>query len=119
MTTAPEEPPAAQDSRDPDESGETSTNPLVKILKDAVSVIVGVSAVVALIIAVFTWTALGSSVLVKALVTASLFALVVALICGHSLHSTKQLSPITFMAAIGVGATCICATVAIINLHKA
>jgi hypothetical protein len=119
MTTASGKPPTTQDGRKSDESGKSSANPLVKILKDAVSVIATVSAVVALIIAIFTWTVLGSSVLVKALFTVSLFTLVAALMCSVSLRKTKQLSLITFIAAAGVGVTCTCVTVAVIHLHKA
>jgi hypothetical protein len=118
MTTTPEKHPVAEDGGNQDKPDQKPASPLGQIAKNTFSVIAGASAVIALIIAIFTWTVLGTSWLVKALFAVSLFTLVAALMCCLSLRKEKQLSLITILAAAGIGVTCTCTTVAVIHLKR-
>jgi hypothetical protein len=118
MTTLPGSEPDAQAEDKPDEEGAIVKNESPwQILIDAVSKYVIIGGFVALVVAILSWTVLGTSLVVKTSVAVWIFALLVVITSAGSLKKAGFRSQITVLAA-SVGVLCTCSTLIIMQSTK-
>jgi hypothetical protein len=116
LMTAPlesEREPDARSSRQIAEADTGKGNSVQQILNDSLDRLVILSAIIAVVALVFTWSKLGASDLVKIFATVGLAALVVSSASVRWLKNAKLLSPAVGITAASLSVACICATTVI------
>jgi hypothetical protein len=120
MATTPEQQPSTQSDGSQDKASAKKRDSIPQIIIDSINLTVTVGGLLTVFIAIFTWTVLGTSALIKALVTLGVIAIATTLTCVYRLKKAKQLSPVVAITAVSIGIICICATTtAFLHFRKA